>query len=243
MAATSALVVRPRDVVHLHVVHAPRREQLEDGVVVLLRARPRHVDAEHVRVPRTDALLVGDLIGAIRGALDGERRAHRLPWNAAHQVEAELQPQRVHVVGERLEAVATSGRREPVHRWCQPSELVHRQRRVSAVAVAACFRLVPLDVDDEVLPAVRLELRRHEGGLFAGLRFGDRRAEAVPAVPAHGRCGRPGAKPRDGRRDLGAEGRCQRECDEDPERHSIHSLISIVAGSKVAIRFRQWPRQ
>ena len=47
--------------------------------------------------------------------------------------------------------------------------------------------LVPLDVDDKVLPAVRLQVCSEVIGLGLGLRFGKRRAETIPTVPAQGR--------------------------------------------------------
>ena len=69
------LVVRPADVVDLDEVDAPGRDQLEDGIVVGLRARPRHVHAVHVRVPRADVRAVRDGGGTETVPLTGRLRA------------------------------------------------------------------------------------------------------------------------------------------------------------------------
>src|SRR6185295_4513416 len=92
------LVVRTADVVDLDEVDAPGRDELEDRVVVLLRAGLSHVDAVHVRVPGTNARAVGDVRGGNGRALHGQLSRDREPRHAPHQVDPELQALGVDVV-------------------------------------------------------------------------------------------------------------------------------------------------
>jgi hypothetical protein len=63
------------------------------------------------------------------------------------------------------------------------------QDQGGAVVVTARFRggFVPLDVDDDGVPAVRGKVGAHEFGVGEDFVLRDSGAETVPAVPAHGR--------------------------------------------------------
>ena len=92
------------------------------------------------------------------GPLDGRVGGDGGEWDAAEEVQAELQSPAVHVIGQRLEAPAFGGRGMFFYHWQEAPEGVHGDLRVRAVAEAARLELIPLDIDDDVLPAEFREL-------------------------------------------------------------------------------------
>ena len=180
-------VIGTAHVVHLDQVDAPGCVEREHAVVIGLRAGLAHVDAVHVRVPGADAGGVGDVAGAVFRPEHRQVALHRQPRNAAHQVDAEPQAERVDAVGKRAEALAAGAGREAVRRGQQPAVIVHHRLRLGRVGVAACPRLVPLDIDGEDIIARRQQLFCHDRRGLDRLRLGDRRRKTVPAVPAHRR--------------------------------------------------------
>ena len=107
--------------------------------------------------------------------------------HTAHDVDAELQPQGVHIVCQGLEACAVCSGREAVHGGEEAAILVHRQGREGLIGVVDGGGLVPLDVHHDVLPAIGPEMLGHVFRILADDILGDGSAVAVPAVPAHGR--------------------------------------------------------
>ena len=143
-------------------------DEREDAVVVGLRAGLRHVDAVHVRVPGADVDPVGDVAAAMAAAEDRQVAVDGQPRNAAHQMDAEAQPEAVDVVGERPEAGAVRRRREAVERGKEPPQLVHLELGADAIVEAGGARLVPLDVDGEDVIAVRQQLLGHDFAHWRG---------------------------------------------------------------------------
>ena len=115
----------------------------------------------------------------------------RLTRDAAHGVDAELEAEVVDRTGEWPEPLATSRRGKAVDRRQQPAESVHLEGDERPVDRGSGLRLVPLDVDHDVLPAVRSQMRGHVRGALDHLVLGDTGAVDIPAVPAHRgrRCG------------------------------------------------------
>jgi stage V sporulation protein SpoVS len=124
---------------------------------------------------------------ACAAAPSGGVRRYGLPRNAAHDVDAELQAEGVNVVGQRLEAFAIRRRREAVDGRDQAAVLVHVEMRLGIVPEGARVGLRPLDIHDDVLPAVLEQALRHVVGVGFDLGLGHRGAVAVPTVPAHRR--------------------------------------------------------
>ena len=186
-----SLVIGPAQIVHLHKVQVPRGEQLEDRVVVFLRARLGHVHAEHVRIPLAGAVRVRDGGGVKLGAENGRVAFHRLARNAAQQMQPELQTVAMHVIRERLEAQAVRGGGKFFQHRPEPAPFIHRHLRMRRVFKALRLRLVPLDVHDDVLPAVRGQFLRHVIRVGLGKLLGDGATEGIPTVPAHRRTRRP----------------------------------------------------
>src|ERR1019366_7681080 len=91
------------------------------------------------------------------------------------------------IVCQSFEAVSVDRGRKPVRRRHKSAERVHRHLASRNVAVRVSIRLVPLDIDDDILPAKLLQPGRH--GLYVRLHliFADRGTVGVPSVPAHGR--------------------------------------------------------
>ena len=107
-------------------------------------------------------------------------------------MQAELQPARVQIVGDRLERMRLRRHRKTVGRWQQAAIGVHFKDRAFAVFGGMRERLIPLDVNRDEIPAVRFEVRGHVIGVGERVRLPDARAVAVPGVPAHRRRLRPG---------------------------------------------------
>ena len=114
-----------------------------------------------------------------------------LPGYAAHDMDAELEPEAVHESRKGLEARAAPGGGEALRRGNEAGPGVHLQRDVFAVFRGFGAALVPLDVDDDVLPAQGPQLGGHVLGIGPHLVLEDGGSVAIPAVPAHGGRRRP----------------------------------------------------
>ncbi len=96
-------VIGSAQIVHLHVIHTPRRDQFKHRIVIRLRARLAHVHTEHIGIPFADAVRIRDVARAIARALDQRIFAHRLSRNAAHQMNSKLQSEAVNIITECFE--------------------------------------------------------------------------------------------------------------------------------------------
>ena len=181
-----AVGIFPGDVVALDEVHAPGRVQPEDAVIVRPGAGGIAAQTVHVGVPGADGVGVGDLVTGAVAALDGQMAMGRHAGHAAHDMDAELEPEAVHIVRQGLEAGAVRCAGEAVHRRHQPPVGVHLQRREGDIGMAGGGGLIPLDVHHDVLPAKGGQTAGHLVGVAADDVLGDGGAVAVPAVPAHG---------------------------------------------------------
>ena len=110
----------------------------------------------------------------------------RHPGQAAHDVDAEFEPQGMHIIRQGLEALAVRRAGEAVLCWQQAAETVHHHVGEGLVSVGLGGGLIPLNVHHYVFPAVVFQVLRHVVGVSAYRVLGHRRAVAVPAVPAHG---------------------------------------------------------
>ena len=179
--------VLPGDVVALDEIDAPGGVQAEDtGIVVRggFRIRP---GAVHVRIPGADVVGIGRVPAAPFAVLDGQLPLGGFARDAAHDVDAEFQPQAVYVIRQRPEALPVLRGRETVDGWLQPAPAIQGERGERRVGVVDGGGLIPLDIDHDVLPAVFLQMGGHVFRVFAYGLLGDCRSPAVPAVPAHGR--------------------------------------------------------
>src|ERR1035438_135580 len=110
---------------------------------------------------------------------------HCLPRNSAHDVNAKLQSLAVNIIRQRPESLAIRGRREAIDGRQQATVLIHGQRSAGFVIVSLCIRLIPLDVDDNVLPSVLREMFSHPVRVGLDLLFAHRGAVGIPTVPSH----------------------------------------------------------
>ena len=147
---------------------------------------------------------------------------------------AEFQSLAVNVVGQRLETSPVCGRWKSIERGNQAAIFVHRERRAGLVVVPLRVWLVPLNVDDDVLPSVLSEMLRHPVGISFDLRLPDRRAVRVPTIPAHRRRRR-------GR--IGCESGNHEGCDQDREREESWHCADILCASLVSWRGHSCPRK
>ncbi len=172
-------------VVGLDVVHAPGGELPRERVVVGAPARVGVVDAPVVVDPGGDVLAVGDLRRGVLAAPHGRVGRDGLAGDAAQDVEAELQAQGVHVVGQGLEARSAGRGGEAVRGRLGDAVPVEAEVGARVVPARPRGRVVPLDVDDDVLPAEVGHVLGDELRIGPRLGLGDRGAERVPGVPAH----------------------------------------------------------
>ena len=101
---------------------------------------------------------------------------------------SELEPLRVHPIGQRLEACSVGRGREAARNRNQNSVLVPKVFFLLE-RVAEGIGHIPALVDDSILPSVPLYRAEHRSiGFKVGLV--DRQAIGIPTVPAHWRCGR-----------------------------------------------------
>ncbi len=137
--------------------------------------------APHMRVPRARIAGVARVARRVCRARDGVARVVRLARHAAHDVDAEAEADGVDAIGQRLESVAARRRR-----------IFAGRGQIAAVGVDGLAGFVPAIVDDDGVPAVRLQVRLHRLRLVDHLLLGDAGAERVVAVPAGGRRQREG---------------------------------------------------
>ena len=187
-------------VVGFDEVHTPGCIQFSNGIVVRLRAGLGRVHTPHIGIPAAVIVFVGDIAGVISRAFDRRVLFNRLPRNAAHDVNSKFQAFAVDVIGERLESLAVGRGGKAIHGGQQAAVFIHRQLRAGSVIVALGVRLVPLNIDDNKLPAMARQIARHCVSIGFHLCFSDPCAVAIPAVPAHGRggCGSLSDRRRDG---------------------------------------------
>ena len=147
------------------------------------------VQAVHIGVPAADGIGVGDLVAGGVGPLHGQVAMHRLAGHPPHDMDAELQAQLMDLGGDGGKALAVPGGGKTLRGREQPAKLVHVQPGEGHVLRADLpgGGVAPLDVADDVFPAEFLQVLRHIAGVGQKLVLGDGVAEAVPAVPAHGR--------------------------------------------------------
>ena len=209
------------DAVELEVVHAPGRELVGPRVDERLCAGRAVVDALHAA-----AVVVGlagavrDLIGRVRGALDRRVLGNGLVGDAGRDVEAELEAERVDVVGDDRDAVLAARTRREASRVRHPSAVGVDVRALAAGAV------VPEVVDVDVEVAGRGQAAGDHGpGLRLDVRCCRIVSDIAPAAPAQrGRAadavglggGRRGGGD-GGRADPGQRGSRGGQCEEQPE--------------------------
>ena len=184
------------DVVALDEIDAPRRIHGDQVVVIRLRPGVPGAHAVHVGVPAADAGRVGQVGGRVGRAVHGQAAVRRRARDAAHDVDAELEAKAVHIVGQRAEAPAPGRGREARRVRLKAAVLVHgvvAEGDVLELRTAGPGVLgVPLDVNDDILPAIGLELPRQHLGIGAHVGFGHGRVVIVVAVPPHRRGERSG---------------------------------------------------
>jgi hypothetical protein len=205
------------DAIDLEKVDAPAREQLRHRIVIGLAGGTR-AHAVVVLVPRADIRGVGHVGGPPGGIGDGDVVGHGLLRNAAHQVNAEFQSERVDVVGQRFEPGAVGGRGIAVGRRGVAAIGSQGEGRVGLLGDEPAF------VDDDVLPAVAFQVLGHVSGFGADAGFVDGHAPGIPTVPTHGRGGG----------ELRGGGECGEEKDKCETWHVATSVLQCGAGPRPA---------
>ena len=120
---------------------------------------------------------------ALRGC--GRSMVFSLSPGPAHYVDTEFQSEGMNVIGERLKALSSRRRREAVFCGDKSAVFVHAKRRKGVVFVAVRRGFRPLNVNNDILPAVLLQIFRHEIGVCTNNVLRNGRAVAIPAIPAH----------------------------------------------------------
>ena len=181
----------PGDIVTLDEIHTPVRVHAEQGIIIDLSGHGavlpgRAVNAVHIRVPGAHGIGQGDLVTGQVAAEDRQVLMGGHAGKTAHDMDAELETEAVHILGQRAESGPVSGGRKTVFSRLETSVCVHAQRGKGDILVRGCAGLIPLNVHDNVFPAVLFEVFGHEPGIAAHCFFRHCGAIAVPAVPAHG---------------------------------------------------------
>ena len=120
-------------------------------------------------------------------ALDGAPGIDRLAGHAAHDVDAELKPQRMDVLRQRPKALAALCRGEAVHRRDHPAVFVDADVAIGRVLRILRLRVKPEDIHHHIFPSVAAHMPGDVFCVAAHLLFGHGRSVAVPAVPSHRR--------------------------------------------------------
>ena len=95
----------------------------------------------------------------------------------------------MNVIAERFEAGVVLGGRDRIRRGNEAPKFVEAEFGVFCVDPNGVVGDVPTHVHGDVLPAEGFQIRGHEVGGSADVRFGDGFAVGVPTVPTHGRSG------------------------------------------------------
>src|SRR5438128_3628127 len=120
---------------------------------------------------------------------DGEILFYRQARNAAKNVDAEFETERMDVAGERLEAGVVLCGRDRVGSRGEATKFIEAEFRGFCIDSDGMVGDVPTHVDRDVLPAEGLQIFGHELCATADVGFGDGFTVGVPTVPAHGRTG------------------------------------------------------
>ena len=94
----------------------------------------------------------------------------------------------MNIVGQRLETLPAGRGGKAVFSRLQASEFVHAELCKRNIFVGRSGRLIPLNIDDNVLPAILFQMLGHIFSIFPDNIFRDGCTVTVPAVPAHRGC-------------------------------------------------------
>src|ERR1700722_5181216 len=101
------------DAIDLDEVDPPTRIELGNRIVISFGRRLPCIQTIVVEIPRTGVRRTRRVPGAITRSCDRQVLRHRLFRNTAENMNAEFEPQRMDVIGQRLETGAPRSRREP----------------------------------------------------------------------------------------------------------------------------------
>ena len=180
------------DVIAFDEIHAPVCIHGNNAVIVCL---PRFCcpNPIHIRIPAADG---GRICHHVGSHIRSEHRAvpvRRRPWNTAHNVYAKLKPQTVHIVRQRFESLSVLCGWKTVWRRDQPSIRIHLiipERNILELRLCPGIIGIPLDVHNNVLPAVLFQMLCHKLRIRAHLILRYRSVVIIIAVPPHRRCHR-----------------------------------------------------
>ena len=180
------------DAVHLQKIHAPARVLTEERVVPRLPGLVV-LDPPAGGVPRARVGLVRRVLGPETRPFDWSILLDAHAWDAADDVNPELEPLRMHPSSElresRVLAVFHRGREARRHRD-EPAVLVDLVRQRLRPGSVLRIDHVPAFVDDGVRVPGRLQPGGKRLDVVPELPLVDPQPVRVPAVPAHGRRGR-----------------------------------------------------
>jgi len=160
----------------------------DDGIVVRLGSGARHFEARTYRCSNGTRSTCWRSGGMDRGAFHRRVPRYGLPRNAAHDMNAELQAERVHIVGQRLKTLPIGRRGKPVDGRNQPAVFVHVEMRLGIVPAGA-----RVGSDHWISTTMLLPAREEAGASTCNRRWLSPCASvtegaiAVPTVPAHWR--------------------------------------------------------
>ena len=174
------------NVITFDKIYAPGGIQLKDAVIISPCALLMRIHAIHVAVPTADACSLRDLSCRLVRPQNRRILMNGLTGNAAHNVNAKLKPQRMYVFCQRCKALAAGRGWKAIRCRDQSGILIHAKLRKRAILMARRSRLIPLNVDNNILPAILFQMLCHEPGILSYnlLRYGC--SVTIPAVPPHG---------------------------------------------------------
>ncbi len=180
------------DIVAFDEIYAPGGIQFQQGVIISL-SRRGILHAVHVRVPGADGGGDGHIVRRYFRALYGAVVMGGDPGDAPHDMDAELQPQIMDMVGQRLETGSVHRGRKAGGIRQQTGVFVHGHFGEGYVLVfvpaASGADGVPLDIHHDVFPAMLFQMCGHVVGVGLHLFLVYGGVVVVVAVPAHGRGG------------------------------------------------------
>ena len=140
-----------------------------------------------VWIPLAHVVKVRHLLRRVWSAFDRQIVVDCQARNASHHMYAKFESHGVDLFGKRCETVPACSAGESFRVGQLTPVFVEDQRRIGIVTVCAGGRVVPVDVDDDRIPAGVFQVFRHESCVGKHFAFSDGGAVGIPAVPAHWR--------------------------------------------------------
>ena len=161
-----AVRILPGNVITLYKVHTPLGIEPENAVIICPCLRRIAFQTVHIRIPQADGMGIRHLITGGVAVLDGQVQVSRHPWHSPHNMNAEFQAHFVDLIRQQSESPSPGCAGKPVLRGDKPAEAVHPELRKRVIFMAVRVRSRPLDIHNNIFPAILFQVLCHIFGVL-----------------------------------------------------------------------------